>query len=101
VVSRAGALSVSELCLAGKPAILIPYPAAAEDHQTKNALSLLEQHAAILIRDDKTRKDLIPEVLHLLGDGTRQQELKLNIKKLGKPSAAHDIAAEVLKLVRS
>jgi UDP-N-acetylglucosamine--N-acetylmuramyl-(pentapeptide) pyrophosphoryl-undecaprenol N-acetylglucosamine transferase len=101
VVSRAGALSVSELCLAGKPAILIPYPAAAEDHQTKNAMSLLEQHAAILIRDDKSRKDLIPEVLHLLGDGTRQQELKLNIKKLGKPSAAHDIAAEVLKLVRS
>jgi len=99
VVSRAGALSVSELCLAAKPAILVPYPAAAEDHQTKNALSLLEQNAAVLIRDNRTQQDLVAEAMNLLGDIMKQEELKMNIKKLAKPTAASDIAAEVLKLI--
>ena len=100
VVSRAGALSVSELCLAEKPSILVPFPAAAEDHQTKNALSLLEQNAAILIRDNKTEEDLVPEAIKLLRDIVRQEELKMNIKKLARPTAARDIAEEVLKLIR-
>ena len=100
VISRAGALSVSELCLAGKPSILVPYPAAAEDHQTKNALNLLEQHAAILIKDNKTREDLVQEAMNLLGDVVKQEELKMNIKKLAKPTAASDIAREVLKLIK-
>ena len=101
VISRAGALSVSELCLAAKPAILVPYPAAAEDHQTKNALNLLEQNAAIMIRDSRTQEDLIPEAINLLGDIMKQEELKMNIKKLAKPTAASDIAMEVLKLIKS
>jgi len=100
VISRAGALSVSELCLAAKPTILIPYPAAAEDHQTKNALSLLERNAAILIKDNKTQEDLIPGALKLLSDIVMQEELKMNIKKLAKPTAAFDIAAEVLRLIK-
>ncbi|TDE12381.1 undecaprenyldiphospho-muramoylpentapeptide beta-N-acetylglucosaminyltransferase [Dyadobacter psychrotolerans] len=101
VVSRAGALSVSELCLAAKPAILVPYPAAAEDHQTKNALSLIEQNAAVLIRDNKTQQDLVPAAIDLLSDIIKQEELKMNIKKLARPTAANDIAREVLKLVKS
>jgi len=101
VVSRAGALSVSELCLAAKPAILVPYPAASEDHQTKNALSLVEQGAAILIRDSNTDEDLVSQTLNLLTDIVRQEELKSNIRRLAKPTAAFDIAAEVLKLVPS
>lgn len=100
VVSRAGALSVSELCLVAKPAILVPYPAAAEDHQTKNALSLTEQHAAILVKDEKTAVELVAKAIDLLEDLSQQAILKSNIKKLGRPSAADDIAAEVLKLVK-
>lgn len=100
VISRAGALSVSELCLAVKPAILVPYPAAAEDHQTKNALSLTEQNAAILVKDAKTADELVNEAIKLFENAEKQEELKRNIKKLGRPSAADDIAAEVLKLVK-
>jgi UDP-N-acetylglucosamine--N-acetylmuramyl-(pentapeptide) pyrophosphoryl-undecaprenol N-acetylglucosamine transferase len=99
VVSRAGALSVSELCLVGKPAILVPYPAAAEDHQTKNALNLTEQHAAILVKDQNTGDELVSKAMDLLKNDIRQSELVANIKKLGRPSAADDIAAEVLKLI--
>ncbi len=99
VVSRAGALSVSELCLAGKPAILVPYPAASEDHQTKNAISLVEQNAALLIKDSKTSEDLISETLKLLNDTVKQQQLITNIKKLARPAAATEIAAEVLQLI--
>lgn len=100
VVSRAGALSVSELCLAAKPAILVPYPAASEDHQTKNALSLVEQDAALMIKDSQTSDDLIPATLSLLDDMVKQEELKFNIRKLARPTAATDIAAEVLKLAK-
>lgn len=100
VVSRAGALSVSELCLAAKPSILVPYPAASEDHQTKNALTLVEQDAAILIKDSKAKQELVPAALELLNDIAKQEDLKINIRKLARPTAAEDIAEEVLKLIR-
>jgi UDP-N-acetylglucosamine--N-acetylmuramyl-(pentapeptide) pyrophosphoryl-undecaprenol N-acetylglucosamine transferase len=100
VVSRAGALSVSELCLAGKPAILVPFPAASEDHQTKNAMSLVEQQAALMIQDSMAGADLIVSAMDLLGNTEKQQDLVKNIVKLAKPTAAYDIAREVLKLVR-
>ncbi|KAA0990220.1 undecaprenyldiphospho-muramoylpentapeptide beta-N-acetylglucosaminyltransferase [Dyadobacter aurulentus] len=100
VVSRAGALSVSELCLAAKPAILIPFPAASEDHQTKNALALVEQDAAWLVKDEVARKQLVTKSLELLGDIGQQENLKTNIRKLAKPTAADDIAEEVLKLIK-
>jgi UDP-N-acetylglucosamine--N-acetylmuramyl-(pentapeptide) pyrophosphoryl-undecaprenol N-acetylglucosamine transferase len=99
VVSRAGALSVSELCLAGKPSILVPYPLASEDHQTKNAMSLVEQQAALLVQDSQAGKDLIAQALNLLGDTGAQQNLISNIVRLAKPTAAYDIAGEVLKLI--
>lgn len=100
VVSRAGALSVSELCLAMKPSILIPFPFAAEDHQTKNAMNLVEQEAAVFIKDANAAMELIPAALDLLRDEKKQDLLKTNIQKLAKPTAAYDIAAEVLKLIK-
>jgi UDP-N-acetylglucosamine--N-acetylmuramyl-(pentapeptide) pyrophosphoryl-undecaprenol N-acetylglucosamine transferase len=100
VVSRAGALSVSELCLVAKPAILVPYPAASEDHQTKNALSLTEQNAAVLIKDSHTGSELVEKAIMLLEDKDLQDTLQSNIKKLGRPGAAEDIAKQVLKLIR-
>ncbi|MEH0157192.1 undecaprenyldiphospho-muramoylpentapeptide beta-N-acetylglucosaminyltransferase [Limibacter armeniacum] len=97
VVSRAGALSISELCLAGKPSILVPSPNVAEDHQTKNALALAKENAAIMVKDVDAREQLKEILINLLGDTTKQSELNGAILKLGKPTAAIDIAKEVLK----
>ncbi len=99
VISRAGALSVSELCLAAKPAILVPYPAASEDHQTKNAMSLIRQSAAVLVTDSYAPQDLIETAIRLLEDPSKQKELKNNIAKLARPDAATEIASEVIKLI--
>lgn len=98
VVSRAGALSVSELCLAKKPSILVPFPAAAEDHQTKNAMSLVSQEAALLIKDKDAAELLVKTALELMANGELQKKLARNAQALGKPTAASDIAAEILKL---
>lgn len=98
VVSRAGALSVSELCLVEKPAILVPFPYASEDHQTKNAMSLVEQNAALLVKDKNAGEELVQTALRLLQDADKQHELSKNIKKLAKPNAAKEIAETVLKL---
>jgi UDP-N-acetylglucosamine--N-acetylmuramyl-(pentapeptide) pyrophosphoryl-undecaprenol N-acetylglucosamine transferase len=100
VVSRAGALSVSELCLVGRPAILVPFPTAAEDHQTKNAMSLVEHNAALLVNDRMARQELVTAALNLLTNPAQQQQLSQQIKTLGKPNAARDIANEVLKLTK-
>ncbi|MBI2281228.1 MAG: undecaprenyldiphospho-muramoylpentapeptide beta-N-acetylglucosaminyltransferase [Bacteroidetes bacterium] len=100
VVSRAGALSVSELCLTEKPSILVPSPNVAEDHQTKNAMALVNQKAAILVKDVDAKTALIPALLNLLNNTTLQQELKSNIKQLAKPNAAEVIADEVVKLAK-
>jgi UDP-N-acetylglucosamine--N-acetylmuramyl-(pentapeptide) pyrophosphoryl-undecaprenol N-acetylglucosamine transferase len=100
VVSRAGALSVSELCLVEKPAILVPFPAASEDHQTKNALSLVNRQAALLVNDRVASTDLVPAALRLLADPIQQQTLSQHIRELARPKAAREIAEEVLKLIK-
>ena len=100
VVSRAGALSVSELCLAAKPAILVPLPTAAEDHQTMNAMSLVKNDAAILVKDDAARDILVKSTIALLQNADKQAVLSKNIYQLAKPQAAREIAEEVLKLVK-
>lgn len=97
VVSRAGALSISELCLAAKPSILVPSPNVAEDHQTKNAQALLGEDAALLVRDVEAREQLVDVALSLLQDPARQQQLSEAIARLGKPDAALDIARVVLQ----
>lgn len=101
VVSRAGALSISELCLAKKPAILVPSPNVAEDHQTKNAMALVEKNAAILVKDNVAQKELIPAAVALLNDESKKFVLKENIAKLGKPDAANEIANVVLRIIES
>ena len=98
VISRAGALSISELCLVAKPSILVPFPFAAEDHQTHNAMSLVNNNAAILVKDEEAREVLIDKAFELLGDAPKQSELSKNIKELEKPQAANEIAEKILSL---
>ncbi len=97
VISRAGALSISELCLVKKPAILVPSPNVAEDHQTKNAMALVEKEAALMIRDHESVGKLVTMAVDLLGDEEAKAKLVKNITELGKPIAAKDIAIQVLK----
>jgi UDP-N-acetylglucosamine--N-acetylmuramyl-(pentapeptide) pyrophosphoryl-undecaprenol N-acetylglucosamine transferase len=83
----------------GKPVILVPSPNVAEDHQTKNAMALVEKQAAIYIKDADAVKQLIPRAIALVQEPLQLKELSDNIKLLAKPNAATDIAEEVLKLV--
>ena len=98
VISRAGAGSISEFCLLGKPVILVPSPNVAEDHQTKNALALVKKNAAIYIKDDEARQSLLPRAIALVQEPLQLKELSDNILTLAKPNAAMDIAREVLAL---
>lgn len=100
VVSRAGALSVSELCLVGRPAILVPFPAATDDHQTKNAMALVDRQAAILVRDQVARAELTGVALSLLANPSQCRQLSAAIRTFAKPNAARDIADEVIKLAK-
>ncbi len=99
IISRAGALTISELCLVGKPAILVPSPNVAEDHQTKNALALVEKGAARLVRDADAVEKMIAEALLVLDNEAVAFGLSESIRPLGRPKAAETIAEEVLKLI--
>lgn len=99
VISRAGAITISELCLVKKPAILVPSPNVAEDHQTKNAMALVNNNAAVLIKDEDAREKLVDAAIALLNNEERKNILKENIGKLAKPGAAETIAEEILSLV--
>jgi len=100
VISRAGALSVSELCLTGKASILVPSPNVAEDHQTKNALALVSKGAAVLITDEHAPTRLYDEALRLLAAPERQQQLSTRVRELARPDATVTIVDELLKLVK-
>ncbi len=100
VVSRAGAMAIAELCLVKKPVIFVPYPFAAEDHQTVNALNLVNKGAALMIRDSEAQNKLIPTILDLLAEQGRQQELKENIGKYGVNNADENIANRILNTIR-
>jgi UDP-N-acetylglucosamine--N-acetylmuramyl-(pentapeptide) pyrophosphoryl-undecaprenol N-acetylglucosamine transferase len=91
IISRAGAISVSELSMVGKPIILVPSPNVSEDHQTKNAMALVEKNAAILVKDSEARKQLVPEALELLKDKTKQTNISRALKQLEKPNATLEI----------
>ncbi|MCH7410041.1 undecaprenyldiphospho-muramoylpentapeptide beta-N-acetylglucosaminyltransferase [Belliella sp. DSM 111904] len=99
VVSRAGALSVSELSLVGKPVIFIPSPNVAEDHQTKNAVAYVSQHAAVLLKDAEAIGNLKNAVDDIVNDDARAEELATNIKKLAKPDAAKAIVDTIATLI--
>jgi len=99
VISRSGALTVSEICIAGKPAILVPSPNVAEDHQTKNARALSDKGAALLVTDKEAQAKLVDEALKLLFDGTRASRLSENILRLARPDATIEIVNEIDKLL--
>ena len=94
IVSRAGALSVSELCLVGKPVILVPSPNVSEDHQTKNAMSLVNSEAAVLVKDAEAQKELIHKAKELLVNEEQSTKLAKNILSLARPNATSDIVDE-------
>ena len=97
VISRAGAMSISELALVQKPVIFVPLPTAAEDHQTKNAMQLVDAGAAMMVRNNETEQKLIPALQQLLGDKAKQEEMKANIGQFARPNAADDIVDIILK----
>jgi UDP-N-acetylglucosamine--N-acetylmuramyl-(pentapeptide) pyrophosphoryl-undecaprenol N-acetylglucosamine transferase len=101
VVSRAGAGSISEFCLLGKAVILVPSPNVAEDHQTKNALALVNKQAALYVRDAEAVKLLLPMAIDTVKDDAKLQSLSTNILKMALPNSAEIIAKEVIKLAHS
>lgn len=101
VVSRAGASSISELCLLGKPSILVPSPNVAEDHQTKNARALSDRRAALFVSDAEAPQRLVALALETVADEARLKSLSIEVRKLAKPNAASDIADEALRLAES
>ncbi len=101
VISRAGAIAISELCLVGKPTILVPSPNVTADHQTKNAMALVEKNAAVLVKDSEAGLNLIETAIKTLSDNTLSQKLSQNIKQLARPNAADHIADVILELVKS
>ena len=100
VISRAGAGSISEFCLLHKPVILVPSPNVAEDHQTKNALALVDKDAAIYVKDAEAEEKLLPAALDTVKDSDKLKELSNNIARLALPDSATVIAKEVLKLIK-
>ena len=98
VISRAGASSISELCLLGKPAILVPSPNVAEDHQTHNAMALVNKEAAVLVRDADAAKELVDKACELIQQPEVLNKLHTNILKLAQKDSAKRIAEEVMKI---
>ncbi len=100
VVSRAGAGTISELCLLAKPVVLVPSPNVAEDHQTKNAQALVNNDAAVMVKDSDAREKLIAISLELLKQPGRLSELSKNIKAMAEPDSAERIAQQVMKIMK-
>ena len=101
VVSRAGAGSISEFCLLGKPVILVPSPNVAEDHQTKNAMALVQKDAALYVPDAEAPDNLLPTSISTVKNSKKLQALSQNILRLARPNAASDIADEVIRLAEA
>jgi undecaprenyldiphospho-muramoylpentapeptide beta-N-acetylglucosaminyltransferase len=101
VISRAGASSVSELCLLGKPAILVPSPNVAENHQYHNAMALVAKNAALLVEDAEAVDNLLPQALQIVADDSRLRELSVNIRQLALPNSAQAIAEVILAQIEN
>lgn len=99
VVSRAGAMSVAELCVAKKPVVFVPFPFAAEDHQTANAQNLVNKQAGLMIKDSEAKEKLVPVVIELAKNDQQQQALRENIGKLAITNADEVVARELLRLI--
>jgi UDP-N-acetylglucosamine--N-acetylmuramyl-(pentapeptide) pyrophosphoryl-undecaprenol N-acetylglucosamine transferase len=99
VISRSGAMAIAELCVMKKAAVFVPFPFAAEDHQTVNAQSLVNKNAGIMIKDSEALALLVPSIIALAKDESKQEELKISISKLAVTNADEIIATEILKLI--
>ncbi len=99
VISRAGAMSISELALVQKPVIFVPLPTAAEDHQTKNAQQLVDAEAALMVRNADAEKELVPALFRLKEDRELQAKLSKNIGKFARPNAADDIVNQIVNVI--
>lgn len=97
VVSRAGAMAIAELCLVKKPVLFVPYPFAAEDHQTVNAQNLVRKDAALMVKDSEAKEKLVPAIIALATDEQKKTTLKKNISELGVTDADERVAEEILK----
>ena len=100
IISRAGASSISELCLLGKPVILVPSPNVAEDHQTKNAQALVDKNAAVMVIDKEAEKELVSKALELIYDEERLNSLSKNIAMLAQHQSAERIVDEMIKIIK-
>jgi len=100
VISRAGASSISELCLMGKPVILVPSPNVAEDHQTKNAMALVQRGAALYVKDAEAPAALLEMAVKTVGDDAKLSDLSKHCKEMGLPDSASIIADEVIKIAK-
>ena len=100
VVSRAGASSISELCLLAKPVVLVPSPNVAEDHQTKNALALVNKNAAVMVRDSEAIEKLVPAALDLILNDKQMTDLSKNIVLLAQKDSANRIVDEVFNIIK-
>ena len=99
VVARAGALSISELCLVGKPVILVPSPNVAEDHQTKNAMALVVKDAAVMVKDNELQQNFVKELDGIINNKDKAERLGKNILQLGIKDADERIFNEIEKIV--
>lgn len=100
VISRAGAMAIAEICLVTKPAVFVPYPHAAEDHQTVNAKHLVQKKAGWMVSDREANEKLVRTIIELANDEQKQNELKQQIARLGVGDADLVIANEVLNVIR-
>ena len=98
IICRAGAGTIAEIAMVGKPAVFIPSPNVAEDHQTENAKALVAKQAAVMVHDSEATVAMLPEAIHILRNDTKHRQLSQQIKSLARPNAAAEIAREVMKL---
>jgi UDP-N-acetylglucosamine--N-acetylmuramyl-(pentapeptide) pyrophosphoryl-undecaprenol N-acetylglucosamine transferase len=100
VISRAGAIAIAELCVMKKPVLFVPFPFAAEDHQTVNAMSLVNKNAAMMIKDSEAVDKAVPMIIELAKDESKQNEMRKNISRLAITDADEKIAAEIVRLIK-
>jgi UDP-N-acetylglucosamine--N-acetylmuramyl-(pentapeptide) pyrophosphoryl-undecaprenol N-acetylglucosamine transferase len=99
VISRAGAMAIAELCVVQKPVVFVPYPFAAEDHQTVNAMNLVQKGAALMVKDSEAAEKIVPTIIALSKDLGKQNELKQHIGEQKVTNADERVAEEVLKSI--
>ena len=101
VISRAGAIAIAELCIAGKPVVFVPYPHATEDHQTSNANALVAHNAAILVKDSEVKTELVKQLKKILHDKSMQESMSRNLKSMAIKDADERIANKVIEIAKT